>query len=65
MIFEKIGSQSGVSLLIVEQNAHKSLELSHRGYVLADGQNKLQDGYATFFQILKSFPYLEVNLKIA
>jgi branched-chain amino acid transport system ATP-binding protein len=30
-------SQSGVSLLLVEQNAHKALQLAHRGYVLETG----------------------------
>jgi branched-chain amino acid transport system ATP-binding protein len=28
----------GVSLLLVEQNAHKALQLAHRGYVLETGQ---------------------------
>lgn len=43
MIFEKIKgiNQAGVSLLIVEQNARESLKLANQGYVLADGQNKL------------------------
>lgn len=44
MIFEKIKeiNSAGVSLLIVEQNAKESLKLADRGYVLADGQNKLE-----------------------
>lgn len=44
MIFAKIREINGrgVSLLIVEQNAKESLKLAHRGYVLADGQNKLE-----------------------
>lgn len=44
MIFAKIKEINGrgVSLLIVEQNAKESLKLAHRGYVLADGQNKLE-----------------------
>jgi branched-chain amino acid transport system ATP-binding protein/neutral amino acid transport system ATP-binding protein len=44
MIFAKIKeiNGQGVSLLIVEQNAKESLKLAHRGYVLADGQNKLE-----------------------
>ncbi len=44
MIFEKILeiNKSGVALLIVEQNAKKSLELAHRGYVLANGQNRFE-----------------------
>jgi branched-chain amino acid transport system ATP-binding protein len=28
----------GVALLLVEQNAHKALQLAHRGYVLETGQ---------------------------
>jgi len=44
MIFEKIIeiNKSGVAILIVEQNAKKSLELAHRGYVLANGQNRFE-----------------------
>ncbi len=44
MIFKKIAEMnaSGVSILIVEQNARQTLRISHRGYVLADGQNKLE-----------------------
>jgi branched-chain amino acid transport system ATP-binding protein len=38
-VFTMIGSinDSGVSILIVEQNAHKALRLCHRGYVLDSG----------------------------
>lgn len=44
MIFEKVKeiNESGVGVLMVEQNARKSLELAHRGYVLATGQNKVE-----------------------
>ena len=44
MIFEKVKeiNETGVSVLMVEQNARKSLELAHRGYVLATGQNKVE-----------------------
>jgi ABC-type branched-subunit amino acid transport system ATPase component len=43
-IFEKIAeiNQTGVALLIVEQNARQALRLSHRGYVLAGGQVRLE-----------------------
>jgi ABC-type branched-subunit amino acid transport system ATPase component len=43
LIFERIRAinQQGVTFLIVEQNARKSLENSDRGYVLVDGQNRL------------------------
>jgi branched-chain amino acid transport system ATP-binding protein len=30
-------NQEGVALLLVEQNAHKALQLAHRGYVLETG----------------------------
>ena len=33
----------GVAILLVEQNAREALKLSSRGYVLASGQNQLQD----------------------
>jgi ABC-type branched-subunit amino acid transport system ATPase component len=33
---------SGVSIIIVEQNARAALRLSHRGYVLANGENRLE-----------------------
>lgn len=44
IIFAKIKeiNSTGVSLLIVEQNAKESLKLADRGYVLADGRNKLE-----------------------
>jgi len=44
MVFEKIAeiNQAGVALLIVEQNARQALRLSHRGYVLAGGQVRLE-----------------------
>jgi neutral amino acid transport system ATP-binding protein len=44
MIFEKIAeiNRTGVALLIVEQNARRALQLSHRGYVLASGQVRLE-----------------------
>ncbi len=44
MIFEtivNINRQAGVTILMVEQNARKSLEISHRGYILVDGRNRL------------------------
>jgi branched-chain amino acid transport system ATP-binding protein len=30
-------NESGVALLLVEQNAHKALQLAHRAYVLETG----------------------------
>jgi len=35
-------NQSGVSLLLVEQNAHKALQLAHRAYVLETGEVVMQ-----------------------
>jgi ABC-type branched-subunit amino acid transport system ATPase component len=45
MIFERITAinETGVSILIVEQNAKESLKLADRGYVLASGQNRFED----------------------
>ena len=44
MVFEKMAeiNQTGVALLIVEQNAREALRLSHRGYVMANGQVRLE-----------------------
>jgi ABC-type branched-subunit amino acid transport system ATPase component len=44
VVFEKIAeiNRAGVALLIVEQNARQALRLSHRGYVLASGQVRLE-----------------------
>jgi ABC-type branched-subunit amino acid transport system ATPase component len=44
MVFEKMAeiNRTGVALLIVEQNARQALRLSHRGYVLASGQVRLE-----------------------
>lgn len=44
MIFERIRAinQQGVTFVIVEQNARKALENSHRGYVLVDGRKRLE-----------------------
>ena len=44
LVFAKIRdiNCSGVSIVMVEQNARESLRLSHRGYVLAMGQNRLE-----------------------
>lgn len=44
-IFEKIKeiNASGVSIVIVEQNAREALTMAHHGYVLAMGKNILDD----------------------
>lgn len=43
LIFEKVRevNEEGIAVLMVEQNARKSLELADRGYVLANGRNEL------------------------
>jgi len=44
MIFDQITqiAQDGSSVLLVEQNARKGLSVSHRGYVLEMGRNRLE-----------------------
>jgi len=44
-VFERILgiNRAGVAILLVEQNAREALQLSSRGYVLASGQNQLED----------------------
>ena len=44
MIFERIVkiNETGIAVLMVEQNAKKSLEMAQRGYVLANGQNRFE-----------------------
>jgi ABC-type branched-subunit amino acid transport system ATPase component len=43
-VFEKMLeiNRTGVAVLLVEQNAREALRLSHRGYVLAAGQTRLE-----------------------
>jgi ABC-type branched-subunit amino acid transport system ATPase component len=40
-VFDKVGEirDQGKAVLIVEQEAERSLEISHRGYLLVDGRN--------------------------
>ena len=44
VIFDQIRkiNETGPAILIVEQNAKLSLEMSHRGYVLASGENRFE-----------------------
>jgi ABC-type branched-subunit amino acid transport system ATPase component len=44
-LFDKIKeiNATGTAILIVEQNAYESLEISERGYVLAMGTNEFED----------------------
>jgi ABC-type branched-subunit amino acid transport system ATPase component len=41
-IFERIAriNETGVAIMMVEQNAKQSLRMAHRGYVLANGENR-------------------------
>jgi neutral amino acid transport system ATP-binding protein len=43
-IFQKIGdvNRTGVTIVMVEQNARRALAMSHRGYVLDVGQNRFE-----------------------
>jgi branched-chain amino acid transport system ATP-binding protein len=45
LIFETIKNinQEGTTILLVEQNAHKALQVAHRGYVLQTGEIRLSD----------------------
>ncbi len=36
-------NRSGVSVLLVEQNARQTLSVSNRGYILVSGENRLED----------------------
>ena len=44
-VFERILeiNETGVAIVLVEQNARKALRLSSRGYILAAGRNRLED----------------------
>jgi ABC-type branched-subunit amino acid transport system ATPase component len=44
IIFDRISAinEAGTAILLVEQNAREALSLSHRGYVLATGVNRLE-----------------------
>jgi ABC-type branched-subunit amino acid transport system ATPase component len=44
IVFEKIGeiNQFGMAALLVEQDARQALAISHRGYVLAAGENRFE-----------------------
>jgi branched-chain amino acid transport system ATP-binding protein len=36
-------NEAGTTILLVEQNAHKALQVAHRGYVLQTGEIRLND----------------------
>ncbi len=59
-IFERILAinESGVCVLMVEQNARQALKIAHRGFVLASGQNRFTDTGANLLNdpdVAKSF----------
>ena len=45
IVFQRIRevNQSGVAMLLVEQNARDALQMSDRGYILVAGENRLED----------------------
>lgn len=45
LVFERIAgiNATGVAMLLVEHNAREALRMSARGYVLAGGENRLED----------------------
>ena len=45
IVFERIReiNQSGVAVVLVEQNAREALGMSDRGYILVAGENRLED----------------------
>ena len=47
LLFENIVTvnRAGVSIAMVEQNAHEALTIAHRAYILVDGRNH-RDGPA-------------------
>ena len=43
-------NQQGTAVLMIEQNARHALAVSHRGYVLANGENRLEGPAAALLQ---------------
>ena len=45
LVFQRIRevNESGVAMLLVEQNARDALQMSDRGYILVAGENRLED----------------------
>ncbi|PTY36991.1 ABC transporter ATP-binding protein [Saccharospirillum sp. MSK14-1] len=59
-IFERViaVNESGVGVLMVEQNAKQALRIAHKGFVLAAGQNRYTDTGANLLadpEVAKSF----------
>ena len=51
-VFERLGriNQEGVAILLIEQRVGRALSVSHRGYVLVDGENALSGTSAALMQ---------------
>jgi branched-chain amino acid transport system ATP-binding protein len=43
-------ARTGISILMVEQNARQALEIAHKGYVLVQGANRYTDTGAALMQ---------------
>jgi neutral amino acid transport system ATP-binding protein len=45
VVFDKLSqiNQAGITLLLVEQNAQRALEMASRGYVFASGENRYEN----------------------
>ncbi|MFE3835672.1 ABC transporter ATP-binding protein [Pseudogemmobacter sonorensis] len=51
-------ARSGISILMVEQNARQALEIAHKGYVLVQGTNRFSDSGAALLadpEVRRSF----------
>jgi branched-chain amino acid transport system ATP-binding protein len=48
-VIQKI-NQKGVTILLVEQNAHIALQIAHRGYVIETGRVVLEGAAAGLLQ---------------
>ena len=51
-IFSKVQeiNRNGVGILMVEQNAYKSLQIAHRAYILVMGRNRMEGTAAEFLE---------------
>ncbi len=45
LVFQRIRevNESGVAMLLIEQNARDALQMSNRGYIMVAGENRLED----------------------
>jgi branched-chain amino acid transport system ATP-binding protein len=47
ILIKKINQEKGISMILVEQNAHLALDFSHRAYVLESGRVVMEGESAT------------------